>query len=107
MHGKITSAKLQDERYKNFTSRFVYLFFYKPNRIVVKTNKIKTKSHTLQDSTFTGQNLLNLPCQNKQENRNSEVSRGHVDPDVEREWRQKREQVWRFLHRLLVQNAHS
>ena len=107
MQGKITSAKLKDERYKKLHLPFSLSAFYKTNRIVGKTNKIKTKNHALQDSTFTGQNLLNLPCQNKQENRNSEVSRGHVDPDVEREWRQKREQVWRFLHRLLVQNTHS
>ena len=107
MQGKITSAELKDERYKKLHLPFSLSAFTNQIGSLAKQIRLRRKITLDKDCTFTGQNSLNLPCQNKQENRNSEVSRGHVDPDVEREGRQKRKQVWRFLHRLLVQNAHS
>jgi hypothetical protein len=98
VQGKITSAELKDERYKKLHLPFSLSAF--TNQIGSLAKQIRSRRKiTLSNKT--------VPCQYKQENRNSEVSRGHVDPDVEREWRQKRKQVWRFLHRLLVQNAHS
>ena len=49
----------------------------------------------------------NRPGEDEEEDGDAQVGRGGVDPDVQRERRQEREQIWRFLLRLLVENADS
>ena len=47
------------------------------------------------------------PGEDEEEDGDAQVGRGGVYPDVQRERRQEREQIWRFLLRLLVENADS
>lgn len=47
----------------------------------------------------------NLPSKDKEKNRDAEVRRGHVDPNIQRERWQEREQVRRLFDRFSVQYA--
>lgn len=40
------------------------------------------------------------PGQDKEENRDAQIGSGHVDPDVQREWREEGEQLRRLLYGL-------
>lgn len=50
---------------------------------------------------------LHLPCQNEQQNRDAQVRSRHVNPNVQRQRRQEREQVRRLFNRLAVEHRNS